>query len=53
MVKSISLVKGIGNVLQTREFYDNWSNKYDETLKDWNYQAPNKCLYWLKKKNKF
>ena len=53
MVKSISLVKGIGNVLQTREFYDNWSNKYDETLKDWNYQAPNKCLYWLKKKINF
>ena len=50
MVKSISLVNGLGNIAQTKKYYDNWSNLYEVTLKEWNYQAPRKCINILKNK---
>ena len=28
-----SLVSGVGNLNKTRKYYDDWSAKYDETLK--------------------
>ena len=37
-----SLVSGVGNLSKTTKYYDDWSEKYDETLKLWNYQAPKK-----------
>ena len=39
-----SLVSGVGNLNKTTKYYDDWSEKYDETLKLWNYQAPKKAL---------
>ena len=43
-----SLVSGVGNLNKTRKYYDDWSAKYDETLKLWNYQAPKKSIKFLK-----
>ena len=43
-----SLLSGIGNQKETRLYYDNWADKYDETLKTWNYRAPQKCAKILK-----
>ena len=43
-----SLVLGIGNLNKTTKYYDDWSEKYDETLKLWNYQAPKKSIKFLK-----
>ena len=43
-----SLVSGVGNLNKTTKYYDDWSEKYDETLKLWNYQAPKKSLKFLK-----
>ena len=43
-----SLVSGVGNLKKTKKYYDDWSEKYDETLKLWNYQAPNKSIKFLK-----
>ena len=31
MVKSVSLVGGIGDLKTTKTYYDNWSRKYDST----------------------
>ncbi len=47
-----SLVSGIGNLIKTRKYYDNWSNNYDLTLKKWNYLVPKKSANILKKKLK-
>ena len=33
MSKSNSLVKGIGNTIQTKKYYDNWSKNYEISLK--------------------
>ena len=44
-----SLVSGIGNYKEVIKYYDNWSNKYDYTLKKWNYRAPKKASFLLKK----
>ena len=44
-----SLVSGVGNLNKTTKYYDDWSKKYDETLKLWNYQAPKKSIKFLKK----
>ena len=49
MIKSKSLVNGIGNNKQTQKYYDNWANYYEVTLSKWNYQAPKKCINVLKK----
>ncbi len=43
-----SLVSGVGNLNKTTKYYDDWSKKYDETLKLWNYQAPKKSIKFLK-----
>ena len=43
-----SLVSGVGNLNKTTKYYDDWSEKYDETLKLWNYQAPKKSIKFLK-----
>ena len=48
-----SLVSGVGNLNKTRKYYDDWSAKYDETLKLWNYQAPKKSIKFLKETNNF
>ena len=45
MVKSKSLVNGIGNLKTTIKYYDDWSNSYDITLK--------MEIYCSKKKYKF
>ncbi len=50
MVKSLSLLDGIGDLKTTKKYYDNWSNKYDLTLNQWNYTAPKKSLNLLKTK---
>ncbi len=52
MINSKSLLKGIGNIKQTKKYYDSWAKLYDLTLGNWNYQAPNKSIELLKKKLK-
>ncbi len=52
MIKTKSLVDGIGNISKTKIYYDLWSNQYDMTLSKWNYQAPKKCANLLFKKVK-
>ena len=42
-----SLVSGVGNINKTRKYYDDWSENYDETLKSWNYKAPQKSIKFL------
>ena len=49
MVKSISLVNGIGSLEATKKYYDDWSEKYDKTLNEWNYKVPKKCINLLKR----
>ena len=44
------LLKGIGNSEEIKKFYDNWSNTYDLTLKEWGYIAPSHSTEILKKK---
>tara|TARA_X000000950_G_scaffold62894_1_gene76808 strand:+ start:462 stop:1085 length:624 start_codon:yes stop_codon:yes gene_type:complete len=41
------LVSGVGNINKTRKYYDDWSENYDETLKSWNYKAPQKSIKFL------
>ena len=48
-----SLVTGVGNLSKTIKYYDDWSEKYDETLKLWNYQAPKKSIKFLKETTNF
>ena len=52
MIKTKSLVHGIGNASKTKIYYDQWSNEYDMTLSRWNYQAPKKSANLLLKKVK-
>ncbi|MAV63757.1 MAG: hypothetical protein CMG00_01030 [Candidatus Marinimicrobia bacterium] len=52
MIKSKSLVNGIGSVYDTKNFYDNWSNEYEKTLKNWNYNVPKKSILILENKLK-
>ena len=52
MINSKSLLKGIGNIKQTKKYYDNWAKRYDLTLDNWDYQAPIKSIELLKKKLK-
>ena len=48
-----SLVSGVGNLNKTRKYYDDWSAKYDETLKLWIYQAPKKSIKFLRETTNF
>ena len=48
-----SLVSGVGNLNKTKKYYDDWSEKYDSTLKLWNYQAPKKSIKFLKETTNF
>ena len=50
MLKKKSLITGIGNLKNIKKYYDDWSEKYDETLNNWNYQAPKKCARILKQR---
>ena len=43
-----SLVSGVGNLIKTKKYYDDWSENYDATLKLWNYQAPRKSIKFLR-----
>ena len=52
MIKTKSLLHGIGNASKTKIYYDLWSNEYDMTLSRWNYQAPKKSANLLLKKVK-
>lgn len=52
-MKLKSLVNGLGNHKKTKIYYDDWSQTYDETLKKWNYKAPNKVSKILKLKNSY
>tara|TARA_B100001250_G_scaffold409820_1_gene434953 strand:- start:732 stop:1352 length:621 start_codon:yes stop_codon:yes gene_type:complete len=52
MIKTKSLLNGIGNQNETERYYDDWAINYDQTLKNWNYKAPKKAadvLFNLKK----
>jgi len=49
MIKTKSLVDGIGNYKVTNRYYDDWSPLYDQTLLKWNYGAPKKCSIILSK----
>ena len=49
MPKTKSLLDGIGNENVTEKYYDNWAKDYDQTLKKWNYKAPNKAVKFLEK----
>ena len=53
MIKSTALINGIGNTKTTKRYYDNWSEYYDKTLKEWNYTVPKKCIKLLKNKLRF
>ncbi len=44
-----SLLKGIGNSLSVRKYYDSWSAGYDQTLHQWNYKAPKQSVKILTK----
>ena len=44
-----NLLKGLGNNREILNFYDNWSDKYDKTLNEWNYKAPKQAAFILKK----
>ena len=48
-----SLVSGVGNLNKITKYYDDWSEKYDEILKLWNYQAPKKSIKFLKETTNF
>tara|TARA_B100000927_G_scaffold257941_1_gene226126 strand:+ start:146 stop:754 length:609 start_codon:yes stop_codon:yes gene_type:complete len=52
-----SLLKGIGNSLSVRKYYDNWSSEYDQSLHQWNYKAPKQSVKiltkFVKKKPKY
>ena len=50
MVKSVSLVGGIGDLKTTKKYYDDWSRKYDLTLNQWKYTVPKKSIKLLKTK---
>ncbi len=52
MINLMSLLKGIGNIKETKKYYDNWSNNYDLTLNKWKYTVPKKSINLLKKKIK-
>ena len=43
------LLKGIGDRKEIKNFYDNWSDKYDKSLSEWNYKAPKQAALILKK----
>jgi len=50
MIKSASLVSGIGDIKTTKKYYDDWSKKYDLTLNQWKYTVPKKSIKLLKSK---
>ena len=43
-----SLLSGIGNHTDTKNYYDKWANNYDKTLKNWNYKSPSNACKILK-----
>ena len=53
MIKSISLVNGIGNITTTKKYYDDWAEKYDRTLNSWKYTVPKKSINLLKNRLKY
>ena len=52
-MNSQSLVSGLGNHQQTKKYYDDWSQNYDQTLSQWDYRAPKKVSLILKSYKKF
>ena len=50
MIKSKSLIDGLGNIKITKKYYDDWSEKYELTLNNWNYTVPKKSIKLLKRK---
>lgn len=50
MINQKSLVSGIGDLKTTKNYYDDWSKKYDVTLSKWNYKVPKKSISLLKNK---
>ena len=52
-----SLLKGIGNSISVRKYYDSWSSEYDQSLHQWNYKAPKQSVkilnQYIKKKPKY
>ena len=47
MIKKKSLVNGIGDLLKTKKFYNDWAIDYDKTLEYWNYKVPQKSAFLL------
>ena len=52
MIKSKTLLSGIGDNKAIKKYYDNWSNDYDKTLNLWNYKAPINTANVLKENTK-
>jgi predicted TPR repeat methyltransferase len=48
MIKSKSLIKGIGNYTETSRYYNKWSTTYDKNLLEWEYKAPKKASLIIK-----
>ena len=48
-----SLVNGIGGLNETKKFYDQWANTYDETLNQWKYTVPKKAINLLIRKLRY
>tara|TARA_Y100001970_G_scaffold154618_1_gene189461 strand:+ start:9458 stop:10078 length:621 start_codon:yes stop_codon:yes gene_type:complete len=46
-MKKLSLLRGIGNKKETENYYDKWALTYDDTLKKWNYKAPEKAVKFI------
>ena len=52
MVKSMSLVTGIGDITTTKKYYNDWAKQYELTLNRWKYTVPKKSINLLKKRLK-
>ncbi len=50
MTKTKSLVNGIGNISETKKYYDDWSKEYEANLHDWNYLVPKTSIKLLQAK---
>ena len=48
-----SLISGIGDLKNTKQYYDNWAKDYESNLENWNYKIPLKIAQILKKNVKY
>jgi len=43
-----SLVSGIGDIIVTQKYYDDWADTYEKKLTDWDYRIPLKLVILIK-----